>query len=61
MHRFSKSENSSLASLLQQGTSIRRVRTIASMLLNVIRLLDLNSPRQVNIDELQTSRPTLAY
>jgi integrase/recombinase XerD len=38
-----------LSYMLDQGVSKQRVRTIASMLLHIIRLMELNSPRTVDM------------
>jgi integrase/recombinase XerD len=42
-----------LSYMLAQGVSKQRVRSIASMLLNVIRLLDLKSVRTVDLAEIE--------
>src|ERR1017187_6939405 len=41
-----------LAYLFEIGTRRERVRNVATMLLHVVRLLELNSPRLVGIDEI---------
>lgn len=42
-----------LSYMLHQGTSIRRLRSVAAMLLNVIRLMRLKALRYVEIEEVQ--------
>ena len=41
-----------LAYLFEIGTRRERVRNVATMLLHIVRLLELNSPRLVSIDEI---------
>jgi site-specific recombinase XerD len=42
-----------LSYMIDQGVSKQRVRTIASMLLHIIRLMELSSPRSVDMIEIQ--------
>ncbi|WP_188760756.1 tyrosine-type recombinase/integrase [Edaphobacter acidisoli] len=42
-----------LSYMLHQGTSIRRMRSVAAMLINVIRLMQLEALRDVEIEEVQ--------
>jgi hypothetical protein len=42
-----------LSYMLDQGVSKQRLRTIASMLLHVIRLMELTGPRVVDSAEIQ--------
>jgi len=44
-----------LSHLLSQGTSRTRTRTIASMLLNIVRLFELVDLRSVSLDEIRTT------
>src|ERR1700754_1773109 len=39
--------------LLQQGVGISRLRTVAAMLLNIVRLFDLQSPRLISKAEIR--------
>jgi hypothetical protein len=42
-----------LAHLLAQGTSVRRVRSIAAMLLNITEVMDLKEVRPVELPEVE--------
>jgi hypothetical protein len=41
-----------LAYLFEIGTRRERIRYVATMLLHIVRLLELDSPRLVGIDEI---------
>ncbi len=49
-----------LRSMLQQGTSVRRLRSIASMLLHVLRILELQTLRVVDLAEVREAGLTWA-
>src|SRR5712664_4961173 len=42
-----------LSYMLDQGVSRQRVRTIASMLLHIVRLMELSCPRAVDMAEIR--------
>jgi hypothetical protein len=42
-----------LSHLLRQGTSHRRVRSIAAYLIHIVRLLELTSLRSVGVEEIK--------
>jgi hypothetical protein len=42
-----------LTHLLEQGTSKRAVRSLATMLLHIVRLLDLKVRRKINLSEIE--------
>ena len=42
-----------LSHLLRRGTSLRRVRPVAAYLIHIIRLMDLTSLRNVELEEIK--------
>src|ERR1700733_13012985 len=42
-----------LSHLLSQGISVQRVRSIAMLLLHIIRLIELDHPRMVQTEEIE--------